>query len=203
MNKLALRNHFKALLNRSDITDSLADTFIDNGIARIQRTLRVPSMEKQASYPISASTSKLTLPGDFLEILDIYFDNHLLNRLSMREMQDHIKAKQVGSPQHFARQQGELLLSPVPSSGTVFLNYYSSFTEMVADADESTLAKIAPDLIIYAALGYAADYYLDERGQLFEGKYQTFMSEIQEQANDAELSGAIQAIRPTAFFDLE
>jgi len=203
MNKLALRNHFKALLNRSDITDALADTFIDNGTARIQRTLRIPAMEKQASYSISASTSKITLPVDLIEILDLYFDNHLLNRLSMREMQDHIKSAQVGSPQHFARQQGELLLSPVPSSGTVYLNYYASFSEMLADSDESTLAKIAPDLIIYAALGYASDYYLDERSQLFEAKFQTFMTEIQEQANDAELNGAIQAIRPTALFDLE
>ena len=74
---------------------------------------------------------------------------------------------------------------------------------MVADTDESTLAKIAPDLIIYAALGYASDYYLDERSQLFESKFQTFMSEIQEQANDAELNGAVQAIRPTALFDME
>lgn len=46
MNKGEIRAHFKALLNRSDITDALADTFIDQGITRIQRSLRVPSMEK-------------------------------------------------------------------------------------------------------------------------------------------------------------
>ena len=50
MNKGNLRSHFKAVLNRSDITDALADTFIDQGIARIQRSLRIPSMEKKHTY---------------------------------------------------------------------------------------------------------------------------------------------------------
>ena len=52
MNKGAIRTHFKELLNRSDITDSLADTFIDQSIARVERTLRIPSMEKTANYTI-------------------------------------------------------------------------------------------------------------------------------------------------------
>ena len=67
---------------------------------------------------------------------------------------------------------------------------------MTADSDENKLAQIAPDLIIYSALTYAADYYLDERAQLFEQKYQAFLSEIQEQSNDQELNGGTQAIRP-------
>jgi hypothetical protein len=67
---------------------------------------------------------------------------------------------------------------------------------MTADADENILAKIAPDLIIYAGLTFASDYYLDERADLFEQKFQLFLSEIQEQANDQELQGGTQAILP-------
>ena len=52
MNLGNLRSHFIALLNRSDITNSLADTFIDQSIARIQRQLRIPSMEKTHTIPL-------------------------------------------------------------------------------------------------------------------------------------------------------
>ena len=68
---------------------------------------------------------------------------------------------------------------------------------MVQNTDENTLAAVAHDLIIYSALTYAADFYLDERAPLFETKYNQFLSEIQEQANDQEMNGGIQSIQPT------
>jgi hypothetical protein len=197
MNYGSIRTHFKALLNRSDITDALADTFIDQGIARIQRTLRVPSMETQNTYNFSAQTTKVTLPSNFLEAIDIYYGNGDLTRLPMREMQELSQGNETGSPQYFTREGSSLLLYPQPSSGSLVLNYYASFDEMATDSAESLLAQIAPDLIIYAALTYASDYYLDERSATFDNKYMTFMSELQEQANDQELTGSIQSIRPS------
>lgn len=197
MNYGSIRTHFKALLNRSDITDALADTFIDQGIARIQRSLRIPSMETQNTYSFSAQTTKVTLPANFLEAIDVYYSNRALTRLPMSDMQDHLKNGETGDPYYFAREGSSLLLSPQPSSGSLVLNYYASFTEMATDSDESLLAQIAPDLIIYGALTYASDYYLDERSEVFGNKYMTFMSEIQEQANEQELTGSIQSIRPS------
>ena len=41
---------------------------------------------------------------------------------------------------------------------------------MTADTDENDLAAVAPDLIIYGGLTYAADFYLDERRDIFEAK---------------------------------
>ena len=197
MNKGNLRTHFKAVLNRSDITDALADTFIAQGIARIQRSLRVPSMETQNTYNFSAQTTKVTLPSNFLEAIDVYYGNRALTRLPMRDIQEHLKGGEAGSPYYFVREGSSLLLYPQPSSGSLVLNYYASFDEMATDSAESLLAQIAPDLIIYAALTYASDYYLDERSATFDNKYMTFMSELQEQANDQELTGSIQSIRPS------
>jgi hypothetical protein len=115
----------------------------------------------------------------------------------MREMQELSQGNETGSPQYFTREGSSLLLYPQPSSGSLVLNYYASFDEMATDSAESLLAQIAPDLIIYAALTYASDYYLDERSATFDNKYMTFMSELQEQANDQELTGSIQSIRPS------
>jgi len=53
MNKGEIRAHFIALLNRSDCSNALADTFIDQAITRIQRQLRVPAMEKQNQYNVT------------------------------------------------------------------------------------------------------------------------------------------------------
>lgn len=196
MNKGNLRTHFKAVLNRSDITDALADTFIDQGITRIQRSLRIPSMEAKHTYNISTSITSIVLPSNFLEAIDLYYDNRALVRIPMSEMQDLKKPGTKGSPSYFAREGATFLLSPYPSSGSLTLNYYAQFVDMTTDTDENALAAIAPDLITYAALTYAADYYLDERSPTFEGKYQAFLNEIQTQADDQELTGSLQSIRP-------
>jgi len=197
MNLGAIRTHFKALLNRSDITDALANTFIEQGIARVQRSLRIPAMEKRYNYSISAATPFVMLPNDFLEAISIYYDNLQLERLPMQEMLSSKKTGESGAPHYFAREGGSFLLSPEPSSGTLTLTYYAQLPEMTTDSSENILAKIASDLIIYSALTYAADYYLDDRASIYEQKYIQFMTELQEQANAAEVTGTLQRIRPS------
>jgi hypothetical protein len=201
MNKGDIRSHFKALLNRSDCSDTLADTFVDQSIARIQRTLRIPSMEKQQSYTISAATTLLVLPNDFLEIINLYYDNTSLTRVPLNQIMEYKDANENGTPKFFTREGSSLLIYPHPTSGSVKLNYYGQFADMTSDSDENALAQASSDLIIYGALSYASDYYLDERGPLFEQKFIQFLAEIQEQANDAETSGTVQAMRPTTAYE--
>lgn len=199
MNKGQIRAHFKALLNRSDCADALADTFIDQSISRIQRLIRIPPMERQQAYTINSATPQdsIILPADFLEIMDIYFDNSSLARVPMRTILEMRKNNDVGSPKFFAREQGSLVLYPRPTVGALYLNYYGQFSDLIADTDTNDLTTIASDAVTYGALAYAADYFIDERGGLFEQKLSTFLSELQQQANDAETSGTVQAIRPT------
>ena len=196
MNYGDLKSHFNDLLNRSDITPALTTRFIDQGIARIQRQLRIPANEAVKTFTITTQTSSLTLPVDFLEIISLYHSTNELERVSMRRYRELSGNIYTGKPQVFARQQEKLFIYPEPTDGDLVLYYYSEFAAMTADADENILAKIAPDLIIYAGLTFASDYYLDERADLFEQKFQLFLSEIQEQANDQELQGGTQAILP-------
>ena len=200
MNKGAIRTHFKALLNRSDITDALADTFVDQSISRIQRTLRVPAMEKIQTYTVSSQTAKIVVPNDLLEIIGIYHNTTSLTRLPLHDMLTATATGETGTANHFTQQGGDVLLFPQPISGTVSVSYYSQFADMSLDSDESSLAQFASDMIIYGALTYASDYYLDDRGPIFEQKFVGMMSEIQEQANDAANSGTIQVMRPSATY---
>lgn len=198
MNYGDLKSHFNDLLNRSDITSSLTTRFIDQGIARIQRQLRTPLNEKKKDYTITGQANALTLPTDFLEIISLYANEFELRRITMSKYRQLVSpSSYTGNPQYFVREQEKLKIFPEPTTGTVSLYYYGEFDAMSADSDEKKLAEVAPDLILYAALTYASDYYMDERSTLFEQKYQQFLSEIQEQSNDQELNGGPQSIRPS------
>ena len=202
MNKGQIRAHFIALLNRSDCSDALADTFIDQALTRVQRVLRIPPMESIKAYPITSGTplTFVIVPSDLIEIIDIQYEGVSLLRLPLNEMAAAQQANQTGSPVHFTRERGIIKLSPHPTSGTVLVNYYALFPDLIDDADENVLTQIAVDLIAYTALSYASDYFLDERGPLFEGKARQFLDEIQNQANSAETSGMSQVMRPTSIY---
>lgn len=200
MNYGDIKSHFNNLLNRSDITTSLTETFIDQGIARIQRQLRTPLNENLTTYALASRTTSITLPNDFLEIISLYYEGSELQRIPLSKYRAVAVSPIQGSPTTFIRQQQDLFLHPEPSTGDLVLYYYAEYPPMVLATDENALATVAPDLIIYAALTYAADYYLDERAPLFEQKYGMFLSEIQEQANDQEMNGGIQSIQPTYTF---
>ena len=203
MNKGQLRTHFLNLLNRTDCTNTLADTFLEQSISRAQRTLRIPSMEKTATFNISTSTSAITIPNDFLEIIDFYHGNTNISRVPLAKMVEMKVGGAQGIPKYFSRQDTEFLIYPYPTSGSVVLNYYASFPALAADSDSNDLTLIASDLVTYGGLSYAADHFLDERQTSFESGYQTFMAELSDQSNSADVSGTVQAIQPSAQFDLD
>jgi len=200
MNKGTLRAHMIALLNRSDITNALADTFIDQAVSRITRILRIPSMEKVQTYDVTSDVSAvatINLPSDLIEPLDIYSEGKALVRLPLHEMIEAQKTNQQGTPVFFSRVQGTYLLHPKPNAGTVVLNYYAAFTALSSDSSTNTLTTLIPDVLIYTALSYASDYFLDERGSQFEAKASQFIQEIQQQADSSEQAGGLQVMRPS------
>ena len=196
MNYGDLKSHFNDLLNRSDITTALTERFIDQGIARIQRQLRTPMSERTLEITVSGQTETVTLPADFLEIISLYMGEYELERVSMRRYRELANTAVAGKPRYFARQAEKLYIYPQPTSGKLFLYYHAEFPALSADSDTHQLTNAAPDLIIYAALTYAADYYLDNRNEVFEAKFNRFLLELQEQANDQELQGGTQSMLP-------
>jgi hypothetical protein len=196
MNYGQLQSHFQDLLNRSDITQALTEQFIQQGIARIERTLRTPMQEKMFNINITTQTTQMTLPSDFLQIISLYYDQYELERVSMRRFRELNFNNYQGKPQYFVRQAANLLLYPQPTTGTLTLYYYAEFPPLVNAADTTALTQVASDLIIYSALTFAADFYLDERAALFEDKYQRFFTELQDQAHTQEIQGGTQVILP-------
>lgn len=196
MNKLGIRNQLKALLNRNDITDAIADTFIDQAVARIQRTLRVPSMEKSLIYVTTADAADLlVLPNDFLQQRDLFWKNGTLTFKPLNQFQRYPLA--VGDPLYYTRIQGSYKLKPTPQVGTeITMIYYGEIPDLVNDTDENFLTAIAPDLLVYGALTFAADYYVDDRKQAFEDAFNRIYGELMDQAYQLEMTQDGQAVAP-------
>ena len=199
MSKAAIRSQFKALLNRNDCSNALADTFIDQAVGRIQRTLRIPTMERSAVVSFDEFLpDSFLLPPDFLEFIEIYReDAHGGRKLRKVDRQTFLSFPRAGGyPSMYLRTGASVQVKPVPSIGqTLTLLYYAELTDLINDEDTNEVAEIAPELIIYAALSFAADYFVDDRKEAFEGVYARTYAEIDEQARLLEFSGADMAVQ--------
>lgn len=197
-------------MNRSDLNTNpaLATTFITQSIMRLQRELRVPFMEKIVRYTIPDTYDPslgLLLPSDLLELIDINVDSdnsglidYPLQRVQLKEAMS--RAQLVGIPQVFARRGGYWVLGPQPAVGSVIeLVYYAEFAPLVNPTDTNTISRIAWDAVVYGALAAAADFYNDDRSQVFEARYGQITQNIQGMADGDELT-ADAAIRPALLF---
>lgn len=187
-----VKAQFLGLLNRRDVTPTLTNTFLKFGVQRIQRELRVPAMEKLAIFTTDG-TSEVEVPGDYLEMISIYTNNASQHqRLVRTDAQTVLSATKVsGTPVYYSRIGGIFNIGPVPASGTeVFIHYYADSSELVADTDTNWITEVAPTLLVYAALSYAADYFLDDRKQMFEASYIQIAEQLQNMALQDELENA-------------
>jgi hypothetical protein len=193
MNKLGIRNQIKGLLARNDTTDSIIDNFIDMAVAKIQRTLRVPAMEKMLITTAAAEEPQiLVLPNDFLRLKHLYLSNASRNwPIEYKDVTSFMQMPDApgNTPKYYTRVQGTLLLKPAPAAGTqITMVYYGEIPDLVADTDSSWLSDIAPDLLIYTALAFAADYYIDDRKEAFSSVAEQAFRELLDQAYEIEMA---------------
>lgn len=187
-----VKNQFLGLLNRRDITPTLTDTFMGFGIQRIQRELRVPAMEKIATV-LADGSPQIPVPGDLLEVISIHTNdqaNH--NKLVRCDLQTILDYSRIaGVPKFYYREATSFNLGPYPPSGTaIWINYFADASNLSADTDTNWITEVAPTLLIYAALSYSADYYLDDRKQMFEASYIQIAEQLQQMALQDELENA-------------
>lgn len=204
MNLSQITTQFTALANRRDLTANaaLVQTFIDQGVMRVQRQLRVPAMEKSVNVTITAPYVGLVIPNDLLELIRIVpaasDDITELNKCDLPRALN--LAQIIGAPKEYARQAGLWVLGPAPGIGDIIrVDYYAELTPLINPTDTNSITIIAWDLIMYAALVQQAIYYKDARKADFEEQYQTALGLLQDQADDDEENGAA-AVMPTYQF---
>lgn len=192
MNYGQIRTQFKAILNRSDCSDALADTFISQGILRSQRLLRIPANEKQSLETVAGGFTGHTLPSDLMEITSVLVDDRVVSYLPLKRWVDYPESAN-GTPEVWTRDGSVLRFKPAPSVGAeIVVNYYGAFEPFATDGVTTKLSTIAPDLVIYGGLVYASDYFLDERKAAFEDRYTSIAAELQAQGYDNDGPGQVQ-----------
>jgi hypothetical protein len=201
MTKQGIRNQIIALLNRNDITNAIADIFIDQTVARIQRTLRIPPMEKILVYTATQDNQdNLVLPNDFLQIKNLYISSSAGSyTLQYKDLDGFLRYPDFGGsqPMFYTRIQGGLKIKPSPAVGAqTTMIYYGEIPDLVNDTDENFLSNIAPDLLVYGALTFACDYYVDDRKADYEAVFARIYAELEEQAINMEMNQEGAAIAP-------
>lgn len=198
--KAGIRDQFIKTLGRNDITTDIANVFIDQAISRIQRTLRVPAMEKIVEFTTVLDQRSIIIPGDFLSMREFYSGDCEVTYLPMGRFL--ARGKNVGDPKNYTRVGGELLLSPRPLRGTeLTLVYYGEIPDLVEDTDTNFLCAIAPDLLVYGALCFAADHFVDDRKGAFEEAFNRIYDELEEQALLVEIEQPGMAISASTNLD--
>lgn len=197
-----LRSTFVGLVNRRDLTTNTAlqNTFLKQGLARVQRILRVPSMERATYITAQATpTASFMIPDDLLEIMDVFAQGFPLEHVSFRQLMSH-KARSggnvVGTPKMYARVGASLFLWPILEAlGEVVVTYYGEFSPLVDDTSSNEVTDAMPDLFTYAALTYAGDYFKMDQAQAWEARFEELAQETQDQAAQLNMNGGTMSIQ--------
>ncbi len=207
----AMRAQFVDLLNNTEISDpndSRVKGWFDASIVRIMRELRAPHMERVLTIDTSlADIDTIIIPNDYLQTKAFIYTlgDSTSGEVQALELGDYYRLAQgrsFGVPTYYCRRYDRWLVAdPVPKGSTALIIYYGEEPPLVNDTDETTLAKIAPDLIVYGALTYAADYFSDPRGDQWEAKWQVFRDQLQSQSSEGDNYNGSNAVQAAYEFD--
>ncbi|MGE8142278.1 phage adaptor protein [Novosphingobium sp. NPDC080210] len=196
-----IKAQLRGLINRSDMTDELAASFIKMAQMRLERVLRLSFMQKFVSFSTAQADGVFRVPVDYLELIDIFTDNGELERVDMGL---YLKTPASGGiPRVFVQTGHDFRMRPAPATtDTVYLRYYAAEPALVTDSDTNHWTVSTPDALLYAAAEYAADHFEDERLPRFAERYGICAQELQEQQQQEDFSGPMR-IQPAYSYPAE
>lgn len=189
MNYGELRTLFLDLLNRDDCTTELADRFISMGLRRVERLLRTPIQKTTLTRTIDGTWQGFEpLPIDYLGLYSVTINDVPIPRLTRGQTQDL---------SGFIIDGADIRFYPPPRSGDVLkIVYFNEFLRNVSDQTITDYSLILTDVAAYAALIFAADYFMDARKADWSATLTTLISEVQMMSDIDETSGGSMVITP-------
>jgi len=187
MNYGQLRGFFKTLLNRNDCDDALADSFLELGIRKVERALRTSAQKSERVRIINSMWSGYELvPEDLSLKYYISVDGMEVKRIT--EAQAGILCGYyVDGP--FLRFYPDL-----QEGQELRIMYYAQWVTGLPDDAETAYTKIFSDVVTYASLIYAADYFEDSRISKWSDMYTSLLAECQMFSDIDEAAGLTQMI---------
>lgn len=188
-------------LNRSDLTDEIADDFIVLTEADFNSKLRVRKMITQSTITIDSETE--SIPTGFLQVRDFYIlsgsTKYPLRYMTPPQM-DQVKGTSVtGVPQAYTILGDTFRFTPKPdSSYTGYLNYYKKFDALSSTNATNFILTDHPAIYLYGSLFHAANFlggYNPQQVQTWQQMYATALERLELNDREDQFSGSPLQIR--------
>jgi hypothetical protein len=198
---------FTTILNRDDCSPAQAAVFLTQGVQRVQRDCRLPSMEREQIITIGdAGADFVLVPKDLVQPIDIIWTStgrstepKALKKLPYRDL---IRKNGLDLPRWYARMQSQFWIKGSATPGEVIqIFYYGNFSNWATPDSDNELSASTPDLGVYAALSYAGDYFECSLAGQWEARYQTIKAEVIQMAEDLDAEGGEQVMQPVYHWD--
>lgn len=188
-------------LNRSDLSDEIAEDFIVLAEADFNSKLRIRQMHSQTTITIDAETE--STPTGFLQVRDFYIlsnnDKYALNYLSPAQM-DSIKGTSMsGLPVAYTILGSTFRFAPRPAdSYSGILNFYKKFDALSATNTSNYILTDHPAIYLYGSLFHASNFLggIDpNQSQQWSQMYQTALERAELNDREDQFSGSPLQIR--------
>ena len=183
-------------LNRSDLTDEIADDFIVLTEADFNSKLRVRKMIAQSTITIDSETE--SIPTGFLQVRDFYIlsgsTKYPLRYMTPSQM-DQVKGTSVtGIPQAYTILGDTFRFTPKPdSSYSGYLNYYKKFDALSSTNATNFILTDHPAIYLYGSLFHAANFlggYNPQQVQTWQQMYATALERLELNDREDQFSGS-------------
>jgi len=200
-NYTTLKTSIANWLNRSDLTDEIADDFIKLTEADFNSKLRVRKMIAQSSFTIDTETE--ALPTGFLQVRDIYILNGNtkvpLTYTTPSQMDSTVGTSTTGLPNSYTILGDTFRFSPKPdASYTAYINYYKSFDALSDTNTTNYILTTHPAIYLYGSLFHAANFLggiNPQQVQTWQQMYATTMERLELNDREDQVSGSPLQIR--------
>ncbi len=183
-------------LNRSDLSDEIADDFIVLTEADFNSKLRVRKMIASADVTINAETA--ALPTGFLQVRDFYIlsgsTKYPLRYMTPSQMDQVKGTSTTGIPQAYTILGDNFRFMPRPDSTyTGKLNFYKKFDALSGSNATNFILENHPAIYLYGSLFHAANFlggYNPQQVQTWQQMYATAMERLELNDREDQFSGS-------------
>jgi hypothetical protein len=162
-----LKSTIADYLARTDLTSQIT-TFITLAENRLRRDLRIRTMLKVVTTSTAAGDPTVSMPTDFLEMRDIHIESSPIQTIVYQNPSNFFRNTKAstadsGSPKFYTVMGSEFQFAPIPDSAyTLKMVYYAAPSYLSADISSNVFLTSCPDLLLYAALGEAEPYLMND-----------------------------------------
>ena len=200
-NYTTLKTSIANWLNRSDLSDEIADDFIVLTEADFNSKLRIRKMVTQATITINAETK--SLPTGFLQVRDFYIlsgsTKYPLRYMTPTQMDQTKGTSTTGIPQAYTILGDTFRFMPKPdSSYTGYINYYKKFDALSSTNATNFILTDHPAIYLYGSLFHAANFlggYNPQQVQTWQQMYATALERLELNDREDQFSGSPLQIR--------